>query len=182
MSPHVSTLVAAARRSSTAGKRVLWLHKAATAWSQSLADVAACRRGCAHCCHIAVTMTDVEAREIGQRIGRPPAIVAGAPSTQEMLEHPEVRVPGGPGSEAGYDAPCPFLKAHECSIYEHRPMACRTQLNMDVDALLCELRPGGPIPVPYANATQLKSLYVLAQPAARWADVRAFFPRPAAQL
>ena len=48
---------------------------------------------------------------------------------------------------------------------------------MDADDYLCALREDDvPVSVPYADATTLKLAYVLAQPAARWADIRAFFP------
>src|ERR1700691_5328117 len=39
---------------------------------------AACARGCAHCCYIAVSMTSVEAKCIGERIGVEPLDAANA--------------------------------------------------------------------------------------------------------
>ena len=71
---------------------------------------------------------------------------------------------------------CPFLVDGSCSIYAHRPMACRTHLNLDDDDLLCRLVPGIKVPVPYADATQLKAFYLAAQPNAELADIREFFP------
>jgi len=168
-------LIRAAQRAGSAQQRVAWLQRAATAWAAPLSEVAACRRGCAHCCHIAIAMTDVEAKLLGSKIGRTPANPSSAPTTTETLERADP-LPGAPDPIGHYDNPCPFLVENECSVYQHRPLACRTHLNLDVDPLLCELIPGGDIPVPYANASKLKAFYAMAQPSARWADIRAFFP------
>lgn len=178
-------LLEVAQRASTASSRVLWLHRAADAWAKPLAALSACRPGCSHCCHIPVAMTDVEARLLGERIGRKPAKVAGAPGVEATLADAAQpwQLPGTPAPSAGYSDPCPFLALGRCSIYEHRPLACRAQLNMDVDAYLCGLRDDGvAVSVPYADAVALKAAYCLVQPAAKWADIRAFFPPPSKAL
>lgn len=173
-------LLQTARRAPTAEKRVMWLRQAATAWAAPLHAHGACKRGCSHCCHIPVAMTDVEARFIGKAIGTAPRIPVGMQSAVEMLAadtQPDAfGLPGSPGPDAGYASPCPFLHDGECSIYENRPLACRTQVSLDVDDLLCRLRPGSEVPVPYADATMLKAFYVALQQNAGWADIRAFFP------
>jgi hypothetical protein len=97
----------------------------------------ACRRGCSHCCHIAVLLTVEEAQVIGRRIGRPPA---HAPPRTDADDF-----------DYGYHSPCTFLVDGECSIYENRPLACRVHYSLDVDALLCELTPPEPKPVPFMN-------------------------------
>lgn len=151
-----------AASSSTSGKRVLWLQKAA----QTLADVygphAACRKGCAHCCHIAVKITQAEALFIGRHIGR-------RPRDREQL--------GPEPAMQGYESPCPFLVNAACSIYEWRPMVCRSHLNLDKDDLLCRLLPGVSVPVPYLD-TRLLALAAadtlgVTQPIA---DLRQWFP------
>ena len=87
--------------------------------------VSPCKKGCAHCCHIPVLITNDEAELIGRRIGVKPA---NAP----------VRYKGDPLPASGYDTPCVFLDAHgACSIYENRPLACRAYLVVDRDPLLC---------------------------------------------
>lgn len=169
--PHADALLTAARQGQTAAQRVLWLQKAASAWSEPLVALGACRRGCSHCCHIPVAISDVEARVIGKAVGREPVRPAGALSTEVAMQLRTL--PGTPA--AGYGDPCPFLDQGECSIYAHRPLSCRAQVNLDADDLLCRLQPGVEIPVPYADATKLKALYVMFQPAALWADIRAFF-------
>lgn len=172
--PNTNGLVRAAQRAPTVEQRVVWLRRAASAWALPMLQHAACATGCDHCCHIAVTLSDIEARVIGKAIGRSVRVPDDAPTIVETENG--AHVPGTPAPSAGYSDPCPFLQNHRCSIYEARPLACRAHLNLDQDDYLCRLRPDLDISVPYANATAIKSLYVAAQPNARWADIRAFFP------
>ena len=84
----------------------------------------ACRNGCSHCCHIRVDLAPTEADLLGHSIGRRPE----APSAAQLQTF-----------EPGYHRPCPFLKDNTCTVYDHRPLACRVHVNFDADALLCEL-------------------------------------------
>lgn len=170
---HADTLLRRAITASSTSARVMWLRQAASAWAEPVAQVSACRKGCSHCCHIPLAVSDIEARLISQRTGRPMRAVPDAPSTGQVAAGSTL--PGTPADDAGYTRPCPFLRDGECSIYEHRPLACRTHLNLDEDDFLCRLRPGMEVEVPYADATLLKAAFVDLQPAARWADIRAFF-------
>jgi len=95
------------------------------AFARAVEPLAACRRGCAHCCHIRVEMTELEAERLGQAIGR-------QPNTRH-------RYLPAQASAYGYDTPCPFLVDSECSIYEHRPFACRKHHSVDVNELFCRL-------------------------------------------
>lgn len=157
----VNQLLAQARNAGTRAKRILWLKRAADTFAAAVAPHAACRKGCSHCCHISLKFTEAEAIEIGKAIGVPPASDA----------------PDRPG-RAVENEPCPFLRDEACSIYENRPIVCRTHFNMDADDLLCQLVPGAAVPVPYMDnrAVLLGALMVGgAQP--RIADVRDWFPR-----
>lgn len=171
-------LVLAAQRARSVTQRVVWLQRAATAWAQPFAGIAACRRGCSHCCHIPVAISHTEAALIGAAIGRTPQlpmhpVVRSQTQTPAQFQEAESRLgAANPSGEAR-----PFLVDSACSIYAHRPMVCRTLLNLDDDDLLCRLVPGVDVPVPYADATRLKALYLAAQPNAELADIRAFFPR-----
>ncbi len=177
---HADPLLLRARTAGKAAQRVHWLRKAVVAWAQPLEPHAACQEGCSHCCHIEVAMTDIEAHEIGERIRVAPSQVPQALPVQDAMAMAErgerPALSSGPRTDAGYAAPCPFLARGRCSIHAWRPLMCRVHLNLDRDDLLCRLVPGQPIPVPYADARLLKALYLLVQPAARLADVRAFFP------
>lgn len=171
-------LIRAAQRARSVTQRVVWLQRAATAWAQPFEGIAACRRGCSHCCHIPVMISRTEAALIGTAIGRSPAQPAHAIELDgtrsfEELHEAEARMHAARRFSEG----CPFLVDGTCSIYAHRPMACRTLLNLDDDDLLCRLVPGVEVPVPYADATQLKAFYLAAQPNAELADIRDFFPQ-----
>lgn len=127
----------------------------------------ACRRGCNHCCHTEVLMTPEEAEAVGKRIGR-------------MPRHPKLRSERNKNFDCSYGNPCTFLKNGECSIYENRPVACRAQYSLDVDALLCEIPPGEPPrPVPYQNPMPFNMILlhiVQPQTPACMADIREYFP------
>lgn len=75
-----------------------------------------------------------------------------------------------------FGKPCTFLKEGQCSIYAHRPLVCRTLVNMDDTDVLCELHPGVAVPVPYANSTRLQSAMALLHLEDTWADIREWFP------
>jgi Fe-S-cluster containining protein len=127
--------------------------------------LAACKRGCSHCCHIAVGMLQGEAEVLGRAIGVKPA----------KVQHRSQFA----GFDFGYHNPCTFLRNGECSIYENRPLACRTHYNFDADPLLCELYPPDTANVPYWNSMplQMLAMQICAQAGKiTMQDIRAFFP------
>lgn len=71
--PRAPQLLNAARGARSARQRVVWLQRWGSAWAEPLAQVAACRRGCSHCCSLPVAITSAEARLIGEAVGREPA-------------------------------------------------------------------------------------------------------------
>jgi len=129
---------------------------------------AACARGCAHCCYIAVPISTVEAKAIGEQLGIEPRNVANVP-------------PGNPTSFSN-ETPCSFLENNECSIYEYRPLECRANFNFDRDSYWCQYenwdKPGAAVPKPgiaplasaYNHVSRGKS------PRPIVADIRDFFP------
>ena len=177
--PAATRLVHAAQRARSVAQRVVWLQRAASAWAQPFDGVAACRRGCSHCCHIPVVISATEASLIGTAIGRAPEHPARTIQLSRMRSPEEYRdAESRMLSGRQFGEACPFLAVdHTCSIYAHRPLACRTLLNLDDDELLCRLVPQIEVPVPYADANQLKAFYLAAQPNAELADIRDFFPQ-----
>jgi len=141
--------------------RVTLLREAATLFNAAVEPVSACaQQACAHCCHIPVALSPSEAAVIGQAIGRKPRKVA------TRLEVSQ---------EYGYHRPCVFLKRGRCSIYAHRPFACRVHLSLDVNDRLCELIPESTVPVPLANSMELQTRYAELLYDEGLADIREFF-------
>ena len=135
------------------------------AFDQAIQPLAACRRGCTHCCHIRVEMTALEAERLGEAIGR-------RPNTRHRY------MPAEEGAY-GYDTPCPFLAGGECSIYAHRPFACRKHHSLDVDAMFCRLD----VPAEFAESVpQIRPNAALlvwgsaVAPSMGVADIRDWFP------
>lgn len=129
----------------------------------------ACKRGCSHCCYIAVGIMGLEAEVIGEAIGRKPEPVTEFTTDFSYLP-------------LGYDNPCTFLKNNECSIYEDRPLACRIHSNLEPDNTPCRL--DKPRETSEFNLEFLYSLYAeicLEAPRAdpdnpALADIRKWFP------
>lgn len=102
-----------------------------------------CRAGCAACCRQLVPLASAEAADLRARLERMPdarrsAVRARFHEARRRLEAtgladllmdvgqipPEgLEVLGRQYLEAGVD--CPFLEAERCTIYRHRPLACR---------------------------------------------------------
>ncbi|MBV8272591.1 MAG: YkgJ family cysteine cluster protein [Cupriavidus sp.] len=100
----------------------------------------ACKRGCATCCHAEIALWQPEADLIAAKIGVP----------ARRLERDSSRY-GTPYTTT--KAPCPFLVNGACSIYAHRPLACRTMVNFDVDSTVCQFEHRDSTPVPMINRT-----------------------------
>lgn len=83
----------------------------------------ACKKGCSHCCHMTVRLTSTEAQRLGEVIGRAPARL-----TPEARARP---------ADAFAGVACPFLVDDVCSIYENRPLSCRTHASFDENNSNC---------------------------------------------
>lgn len=148
-------------------EHIKWLRKACDTAARPLESVSACKTGCSHCCHIAVAVTEPEAQLIAKHSGRKLA----TPVDNGGLRHQA-------HAEKYYGHACPFLDKQRCSIYEHRPIACRTHLSADRDALLCELldpEQSAPSLVPYVDLSFLKFRTITGADI-RIADIREWFP------
>ena len=175
--PRAGALFDAAVGARTARQRVVWLQRWGSAWAEPMARVAACRRGCAHCCHLQVAITSAEAKLIGDATGLAPSRPANAFHLKDAATESDLAQHWRQAEQRVAGAACPFLKDDECTLYEQRPFACRTHLSLDDDALLCQLIAGVKVPVPYADSRAVCGLFLAAQPAKVLADIREFFPQ-----
>lgn len=150
-----------------AAAKVIRIRHLAAEVSALVAPFTACSKGCAHCCHVAVSVPRTEAKMIAKATGR------------KLAEPASIyRVDAEEGRRDYFGVPCTFLQAGKCSIYEHRPLACRTLINMDSSDLLCQLVPGVEVPVTYLDTSVIKGVFVTLLQNDDFADVRDWFPNP----
>lgn len=133
--------------------------------SKVRAPFVACKKGCASCCKMNVTISSLEAEQIFAATS-----VRHAPVTKSRKH--DLNTFAG--------KPCPFLDDQEvCSIYEYRPLACRSHASFFDDASPChpsvmlevsapEVRLSGPSVALSELARQRGGLV--------FADIRDFFP------
>ena len=102
-----------------------------------------CHEGCAHCCHRLVAATAPEVLSIT-------SLVQGLEESQrnavlERLEaYNEAAAPYWRFETDSLSAPCPFLVDDRCSIYDHRPLSCRSLNSYNADACQNHYLEGGP--------------------------------------
>jgi Fe-S-cluster containining protein len=127
---------------------------------------AACERGCGHCCHVSVPITQFEAIYMGENIGILPI------KQKQTVKH-EL-------NEYGSHTPCPFLNQGECSIYEFRPLTCRMHMNFDMDNYWCLHenwnKPEAEIPRPTIQPIIDAYHTLISNVEPIMADIRDFFP------
>jgi uncharacterized protein (DUF2267 family) len=74
-----------------------------------------------------------------------------------------------------------FLKAGKCSIYKHRPIACRVHFTLDRDNLLCRFTEGKLNSTPNVDIGQvmnhLAMVIGIETNAADHTDIRDWFPK-----
>lgn len=186
-------LLAAAAAASSPVQQIHWFRKAVDRVAIAASEVTACRARCAHCCYIAVQLTEREARviakETGQRLREPApgeSLRLTSNLDPEELDQAMVDVSEFQYMESArhMGTPCPFLRVDpdgpvgngSCGIYASRPLACRQLINLDRDALLCHLVPTESISAPYLDmrlhaAAQLETF----GRGQRVADIRTWF-------
>lgn len=127
---------------------------------------AACARGCGHCCHVHVPITQFEARFMGENLGITPV------ELKQSVKHERTAF--------GSHTPCPFLKNGECSIYAFRPLTCRMHMNFDRDNYWCLhenwQKPDAEIPRPSIQPVIDAYHMTMSNVAPIMADIRDFFP------
>lgn len=92
-----------------------------------------CRKGCAACCHLPVTIWPQEAQLLGSRVEK-----EGIPIDWVRVERQATKTADTWRELAPEDRACVFLAAdRSCTVYEHRPTACRKYLVI-TDPDLCD--------------------------------------------
>ena len=142
-----------------------------------------CRMGCAACCRMLVPVSAPEAfvlRDMlaGLAADRRETLLRRVEETERHLREAglldrlmavaesERQLTDADMESINHDyyalrLPCPFLEHETCSIYEHRPAACR-ELLVTTPAELCgdiERNPVRPLPVPMRISTALGQLW-----------------------
>lgn len=159
--------------------KIYWLRQEANLIGKAIAPLTPCRAGCSHCCHLETILFRSEAEAIGKEIGRKVA----TPARDRIISMASMAANGMPDVNKialeHYTEPCTFLKEDRCSIYEHRPMACRLHFSAEETAEPCRIR-GDDITegVLYVDTRDEKRLYVYALMSdnAELADIRDWFP------
>jgi hypothetical protein len=95
----------------------------------------ACAKGCAYCCHTFVAITPPEAFRLADAVrgGR-----AGGMSADVVRGRGAALVGVRPGERIGRKLACPLLVDGACSVYRHRPLACRQATSLDLAACVDE--------------------------------------------
>lgn len=102
---------------------------------------AACGRGCHYCCRTLVTATAPEIFRLARAVKARP----------DMTARIQTAATTAPPTTAPHTArpPCPVLETEICSLYEARPLACRSLLSLSRDACIRIFVQDNAEPVPH---------------------------------
>ncbi len=106
----------------------------------------ACQRGCSHCCHCWVSVTAPEVLHVVNSL--PPDRL---PHVREKVWTANLHTEGkSPEARESITWPCALLEDHACSVYQTRPVMCRSAVSTDAQicARSCLQNSGENIPVP----------------------------------
>ena len=143
----------------------------ATRVTDALSPYVACRVGCSDCCHMNTMIYEHEAIRLAEVTRRKMVRLAYRP-INEVFAH---------GAKFN-GKPCPFLREDRCSVYEDRPLVCRTHhslldnptsCNMDIPSAK-QIRP--PMYDPDLLEEPYIALNVKHNPAEPWGNIAEFFP------
>lgn len=169
---HVNVMAIALQEERGTAQKRIWLKSIGAALEKAADGIVPCAKGCSHCCNMATFVTTAEAEEIAKATGAPLAKPAAATLSRTSNQVERAQYAG---------VPCSFLSDGGCTIYAHRPWACRVHYSVDQDDLLCKIVPGERIEAPSYQTQSLFLMYLLAQPGnpldIKMADIREFFPR-----
>ena len=102
----------------------------------------ACEAGCSCCCCVQVQVLPPEVLHLAGHLKKTRSQEELAALSTALAEHGN-RVKGlTPGQQSAIDDPCPLLVDGLCSVYEARPIACRSANSTDAQRCLTALDPG----------------------------------------
>jgi Fe-S-cluster containining protein len=132
MARQLHTLLERAKEERNLTPAVMYLHSKVNATTDGLRDIpVACKKGCAHCCRIWVSVTAAEAIYVSKRLRQ-----RGEP-VYDRVKAVHLQTKDFPfGGQGRPPIPCPLLKDDVCTIYEFRPKSCRFGASSDVT--ICE--------------------------------------------
>lgn len=156
-------------KASSRTTKLIMLRKIANEATAPVSREAICRKGCSHCCHQHVLLSELEAKIIERETGHKAQPVAG-------MDIRRFEVASAEYQRRYIGVPCTFLVDGACSIHEHRPMICRTHFSLADDAKWCDTARGlGVVDVPIYHNRELDAARALLITGTKLADIREFF-------
>jgi Fe-S-cluster containining protein len=144
MARQLHSLLERAKEEGNLAPVLMYLHSKVSSTLTDLRDVpVACKKGCAFCCHLWVSVTAPEAIYISKRLRQ-----RGEP-VLDRVKAAHLQTRDFPFGGRRPPVPCPMLRDNACSIYDFRPKACRFAASSDV--AVCERssqQSGEDIPTP----------------------------------
>lgn len=143
----------------------------ATRVTDALSPYVACRIGCSDCCHMNTMIYEHEAIRLAEVTGRKMVRLAYRP-INEVFVH---------GAKFN-GKPCPFLRENRCSVYEDRPLVCRTHHSLLDNPTSCDMAipPAKQTRPPMYDPDLLEKPYIELNlkhnPAEPWGNIAEFFP------
>jgi Fe-S-cluster containining protein len=130
MARQLHALFERAKRERSIDPPVQYLHSRMDATQQGLNDIqVACKKGCAHCCHIWVSVTIPEVLFVAKALRRRNnSATADKVKAAHLATGPFDFVARGAHPHA-----CPLLEEDLCSVYPIRPRACRFAASFDAE-------------------------------------------------
>lgn len=168
---------AVVRSSLPKSTKYIKLTKIADGLQEMLSPHTPCKKGCSHCCHMAVLVSEHEAKRIAAHTGR--AYQQLSNDTSWMKDEQSCSDYQDAQCKRYMRVPCPFLGVKgECTIYKIRPMVCRTYHSIAPTNEPCKLGIAGERAkeVPMINLTEIDFAHAALSYEGRLGDIREWFP------
>jgi Fe-S-cluster containining protein len=162
---NINALAQASQLFQKPSQKIYYMRRVLDTLALATAGIVPCKAGCSDCCHMATSITLREAQDIAKASGRTLTLPTDKKSDFDAVQ-------------AFSGLPCPMLKDNRCSVYAHRPFACRSHYSVDRDNLLCKIVPGKTIKAPSFKNEQFAMLNALTYKLEEYstmADIREYF-------